>query len=107
MKITSTPEALDELGKQNLRRMRANLGCNRCPYCGETRDDFNSSFSKDGKLHGIESGIVNHKWIPGKFFHRNELDELHRLRIYDPGHFIHTDCYECHECGTKWESDPW
>ena len=96
MKILSTPEALDEEGKTNLRRMKANLNCDICPYC-----------NADQNTRQVELHITSTIWVPGRFFSRNELEEYPKLRFYVPGHWIHKDLWTCHECGTKWESDPW
>lgn len=61
----------------------ANIGCDRCPNCGQDR--FTSSFIKSGG--GLSSGIL----VMDRF----------------PVGSNYVDRYECLDCGCKWESDPY
>lgn len=101
MEILVSPNKPD---KAELRRMEANLGCHKCPHCGETRDTFDPTHPKDGHLHGISRGIVDVRFVGGRFFKRNKYGII---KFYTPSHFEHRDIWNCFECGTEWASGPY
>jgi len=64
----------------------ANIGCNVCPCCGETREVQ----LENNKLVGIDDGISC-----------TEAKGFLNIKVY------HTTCYKCHTCGAQWESEPY
>lgn len=86
MKIIKTAAQSAIIGHS---RNKANIGCNVCPCCGESKS--NMVYIRNGLLNkGISSGISK-SWVEG-FFH--------------PRH-IKVDCYKCYSCGAEWESEPY
>lgn len=68
--------------------IKANIGCNVCPECGE-----HSSMHIDlitGKLRGIGTGLVSES------FTRFGFPKMKHYRI---------NKYQCYSCGCIWESD--
>lgn len=87
MKIIKTGARSAELVGQ---RLKANLGCNRCPCCGENRKQID--YWKEGITHkGISSGGICKNWAEGFF----------KIKV------MQIDCYKCYTCGAEWESDPY
>lgn len=82
MRITRTSDRAKflETVKQN-----ANIGCDKCPCCGETKSSMEYYSNK-----GIVSGISK-TWFKGFF-------KVKSMRC---------DCYSCLTCGAKWESEPY
>lgn len=72
------------------RRDEANYGCSVCPCCGESTPRI--FYLKDGKLHNGISSIVLCTYIKTGLFKREAK---------------HVDYYECHTCGSEWQSDPY
>lgn len=85
MRITKDPNKPDVF-ETNM--MTANIGCNRCPNCGETRDHFKCL--ANGESGGISGGIYR-SWTEGFF----------RIKC------MRADVYKCYTCGTEWESEPY
>ena len=76
------------------RRKEANIDCDICPCCGETRraqfgSRGNETINDDGKLYGISQRKI--KFISGFF----------KIK------YMEKDNYFCHTCGAQWESDPY
>lgn len=86
MRITRTSDRVTALN--NAKRV-ANMGCDKCPCCGETKR------SVDYFIHGeFNKGIVDglqRSWVQG-FFNMKSMK---------------CDCYSCLTCGAKWESEPY
>ena len=73
----------------NMSKQNANIGCNVCPCCGETKDSFNyfaAGKSRKGLLRGLQK-----TWVEGLFKMKN----------------MKCDCYKCLTCGAEWESEPY
>lgn len=87
MRIIKTAE--DKLQKDAIRK-KANIGCNRCPCCGESITFF-EYLQKGISDKGISTGISK-EWIEEKFFNAKTM---------------HADCYACLTCGAEWESEPY
>ena len=86
MRIIKTP--VDKLQKDSIKK-KANIGCNRCPCCGESRSSI--QYIQMGRLNkGIISGITK-EWTEG-FFKTKQMK---------------ADCYMCLTCGAEWESEPY
>lgn len=68
------------------RRIRANIGCDKCPCCGEGKPTSYYGFFEN---KGILSGTRKHNI--GGFFSGPTTQ----------------DCYSCKTCGAEWESDPY
>jgi len=64
-------------------RRNANLGCNICPECGETK----YIYTEGNEIKGISKGMLL-EWHEGFF----------------PRRIIRSDCYNCLTCGARWES---
>lgn len=88
MKITRTAK---EEAAYNSRREIANIGCNKCPCCGETKT-LSEYFKEEGVLKGISGGIYK-SWYEGGLFRKSR--------------HMRSDCYTCNTCGAQWESDPY
>lgn len=88
--ITKLPDIvnLDVLDK-----MRATLGCNVCPFCGNKKTLWDAC--KDGSMDGVdefeyEDYLSFKLFKDGKFFVR--------------GHWEYWVHYECNKCGAAWNS---
>lgn len=85
MKIIRTAS---DVSKSKSDRVSANVGCNTCPCCGETRQwDYRLS----GRPAGISPPLVARVNI-GNFWMTR---------------YASVDFYECYTCGAEWESDPY
>ena len=88
MRITKDPDLPDP---KDIAKITANLGCNVCPRCGETKDFFD--YMSEGLNKGL-SGTATYRLETVKVgFFRTRL-----MRI---------DCYSCYTCGCEWESEPY
>lgn len=82
---TATHSALQQTAKEI-----ANLGCNICPCCGETKTMM--EYFNEGVLNrGVFGGLVCKTWAQG-LFHTKHMQ---------------VDCYSCETCGAQWESEPY
>lgn len=86
MKITKTGNLAAQLHNA---KIDANVGCQKCPCCGETKD----------VLDYLEQGVTN-KGIM-RYAYRSFAKGIFFLRI------MKCDCYACETCGAEWESDPY
>ena len=87
MKITKSSK---EVALFAAMKFAANLGCNVCPCCGETKSYGN--YMKEGILNrGIMAGLHSKTWVKGIFHMKN----------------MQCDCYKCYSCGAEWESEPY
>lgn len=66
-----------------------NIGCSKCPCCGETRKSI-EYISEGHPNRGIVSGIQK-TWAEGFF-------KIKTMKC---------DCYHCLTCGAEWESEPY
>ena len=87
MKITKSSEVTSSFTAM---KATANIGCNVCPCCGETKSWF-QYMEEDGVCNKGVSGGLAKSWIEGVF----------RLRC------MKCDCYKCYSCGAEWESEPY
>lgn len=86
MRITKTSDHATFL--KNAKRV-ANIGCNKCPCCGETKQS--TEYILIGEWNkGIVSGLQK-TWAEG-FFKMKSMK---------------CDCYHCLTCGAQWESEPY
>lgn len=85
MKITKTSDKA--LSLKNAREI-ANIGCNKCPCCGETKSHADYLFEDINK--GIIRGLQK-TWVEGLFKMKN----------------MKCDFYHCLTCGAEWESEPY
>lgn len=86
MRITKTSDRVSSL--ESAKRI-ANIGCNKCPCCGETKSSI--SYYSLGEINkGIVSGLSK-TWAEG-FFKMKSMK---------------CDCYHCLTCGAEWESEPY
>ena len=85
MKITKTAA---DAANYTQRKINANIGCNKCPFCGETKS--NLQYIKEGNPNkGISTGFKH--WCEGFFRSR----------------YMQCDTYTCYSCGAEWESEPY
>lgn len=87
MKITKTAAQV-KCAETN--KTIANVGCNICPCCGETKSTLEYNKEDIFSHKGIASGTYK-SWCAGLF-------RTKRYRI---------DCYHCYTCGAEWESEPY
>lgn len=86
MKIT---KSMWQSNESEIRRLKANEGCDVCPCCGEVLSTF--EYIKRGKMDkGILTGLYK-SYSKGIF-------KMKYMRI---------DCYHCLTCDTEWESEPY
>lgn len=78
-----------------LDKKRANLGCDICPDCGETRE-FQSI---DGKFVGLHTGQVDTEYVGMQLFKHG--------RIIVPSHYVSRTVWSCATCGATWLSRPY
>lgn len=86
------------LSEEDIRREKANVGCNICPRCGENKTNF------DYIAENVKSGKEAPKIFCKGILHLGyycTYKGMFRTRIY------HTDTYKCLSCNTEWESDPY
>lgn len=83
MKITRTKS---DVSKFKSDRISANVGCDVCPCCGETRQ-------WDYRLSGRPVGISP------PFMTRVDIGNFWKTR------YASVDLYECFTCGAEWESE--
>lgn len=87
MKITRTSAQVANLNKS---KQIANIGCNVCPCCGETKSHWD--YCRKGIYNkGLSMGGIVKNWCEGIF----------KIR------YMQVDCYSCHTCGATWESEPY
>lgn len=86
MRITKTS---DRVAAFNNAKRVANIGCDTCPCCGETKQSIDYFIAGEFNK-GIVSGIQK-TWAQG-FFKMKSMK---------------CDCYNCLTCGAKWESEPY
>ena len=84
MKITKNPNKLSVFERN---KIKANVGCDKCPVYGESRT---FTISEYGKMFGISNGLYK-EFYKGFF-------SIKPTRI---------DCYRCYTCGAEWESEPY
>jgi len=72
------------------KKRKANMGCNICPCCGESKNSL-YYLNKGIVNRGILSGMICKSWVEGLFLSK----------------YKQTDCYSCLTCGAEWESDPY
>lgn len=86
MKITRTSKEASAL---RMAQRTANMGCDKCPCCGETKKS----------MEYIRQGITNKGILTGI------------ERTWNEGFLgligMKCDCYSCLTCGAKWESEPY
>lgn len=70
-------------------RMIANIGCDKCPICGETRKFYAGGPEKTPI--GVMKSLVPARYTIGVFKRKN----------------IQIDRYTCYSCGSSWQSDPY
>lgn len=87
MRITRSSKDVNRL---TVSREIANMGCDRCPCCGETKT-WDEYIGKGIINKGISKGIISKSWVEGIFHMRN----------------MKCDCYKCYSCGAEWESEPY
>lgn len=86
MRITKTSDEASYLKNVGL---IANIGCHKCPCCGEARDSI--EYVLKGILNmGIARGLQK-TWAEGFWGTRS----------------MKCDCYSCRTCGAQWESEPY
>jgi hypothetical protein len=87
MKITrSNYDALNDAQRKKL----ANVGCDVCPCCGETKNFL--EYFKEGILNkGLSEALTCRNYAEGSFKFR----------------YMQVDCYSCYTCGARWESEPY
>lgn len=88
MRITKTSTQVSESKR---RRETANLGCNKCPCCGETMR-FGEAI-KNG--YGLKRGISS-----------ISMSRPVRTWLFS-SEYKTVDIYSCHRCGAEWESEPY
>ena len=86
MRITKTSNRVSFLESA---KRAANVDCNKCPCCGETKQST-EYISISDMNKGIVSGIQK-TWAEGLFKIKN----------------MKCDCYHCLTCGAEWESEPY
>lgn len=86
MKITKTSH---DANIESAARTAANIGCDKCPKCGEYHPM--EEYVKDSTMG---KGIIS-------LGPRIVTKGLIKLKIYN------IDCYKCLTCGTEWESEPY
>ena len=86
MKITKTNK---EVLNRNIRKERANIGCDVCPCCGENKT-FSEYLNEDVYDKGINDTICKNYCVG--------LFKMKHMQI---------DCYKCETCGAEWESEPY
>lgn len=78
---------ITKTGKQHSKfeqnRIQANIGCDICPCCGESKSS----------LYYIKQGILN----------KGICDGIEKTW----GKGLRCDCYMCLTCGAEWESEPY
>lgn len=77
---------------ENDSRKVANLGCDKCPNCGEDKKD----------IEYIRTGVTS-KGVSHYLF--SEMHSYGFLHIKSKQ--FNYDEYECKTCGCKWKSDEW
>lgn len=96
MKVTKTKHQARE---KRVTKYEANIGCNKCPECGETKDYFDwlgdvlhGKIASNERPRGISGGICRYVSI------RTGLFKWEQRMV---------SCYKCETCGAEWESDPY
>lgn len=86
------------ISEAELRKAKANVGCDVCPRCGENKSDM------DYVIESMESGkdvpIMFNKGILHLGYY-TKYKGIFRTVIY------HVDQYKCLSCNTEWESEPY
>ncbi|MBD9339948.1 MAG: hypothetical protein EGQ54_04055 [[Ruminococcus] lactaris] len=98
MRITKLPNKDDP---KSIAKELALQGCDKCPYCGETREwsvDKNTR-----KLYGIKKNLVS--WY-GKKCERDNNSFFLRFK-FEKYRYWEVVCFKCYMCGAEWESDPY
>ena len=88
MRITKTST---QVSASKRRREIANIGCNKCPCCGETMSIAEAIKKGYGLKRGISSISMSRPVSKGLF--SNEYKTV--------------DIYSCRKCGAEWESEPY
>lgn len=91
MKITKTADKVRNLEMQ---RRLANIGCDRCPSCGENKTDFD--YIKETGYYSSNKGIM-------KYGVRHTLKRVGLFKSV----LCCIDSYKCNTCGVTWESEPY
>lgn len=88
MKIIRTNK--EELAFNSARAI-ANIGCNICPCCGETKSL--TEYLKEGVYNKGISGGIYESWFETRLFRKSR--------------HMRSDHYTCNTCGAQWKSDPY
>lgn len=89
MKITKRtyPEQLEQ------RKLAANVGCDVCPCCGETKSTVYYYFNQHDPKSPVKGIYETHS-------------ETWRSKFLSTKKYLYrTDKYTCYTCGCKWESE--
>lgn len=87
MRVT---KSIEQVNAEKMTKERANAGCNVCPNCGETKEDWEYIVDEGNCTKGISM-----------LGHRTQIRGIIFTQTY------HIDCYQCGTCGVKWESEPY